>query len=173
MNATKRSQEMNFDSTRPRRVLVVDDEELMRGLLKEILTAGGYEVTAASRGKDAVFMFWKEQFDVVIADIVMPDMDGIEVLLAVKEAKPEIPVIMITGYPSEETKARLMALGAMAYITKPFDAEALKLTVAEALQLENTSDRDRQANAAAVSPANPAADQPASAATTQIFRVVR
>ena len=112
---------------------MVDDERLIRGLLKEMLGAAGYEVVTASGGRKAVVLFSMDRYDLVITDIVMPGMDGIEVLRAIKDAKPQVPVIMITGYPAEDTEARLVKLGATAYIAKPFDANVMKSTVAKAL----------------------------------------
>ena len=127
-------QAISASCVRSSRILVVDDEKPMLGLLKEMLGAAGYEVVTASGGRKAFVRFSMDRFDLVITDIVMPGMDGIELFKALKRVDPDIPVIMTTGYPAEDTAAQLVKLGATAYITKPFEANVMKSTVAKALE---------------------------------------
>ena len=117
------------------RILVVDDEVVIRTLLDEILTEEGYGVTTAADGQAAVSLLDSEKFDLIITDIVMPGMNGIEVLIAALKVDPGYPVIMITGYPSVSTAVRLVNLGATDYITKPFNIDLIKVTVAKVLEL--------------------------------------
>ncbi len=128
---------VNSVPARAHRILVADDEILIRTLLTEVLTEDGYEVTTAEDGAQAIALLEKERFDLAISDIVMPRANGIEVLLAARQLDPECPVIMITGYPSVDTVIRLVRLGSADYITKPFNVDLIKLTVAKILEMKN------------------------------------
>ncbi len=119
------------------RILVVDDEDIIRVLLNEILVEEGYDVTEAENGELAVKHLEREHFDLVISDMVMPGMNGIEVLQAAFRLDPEYAVIMITGYPSVDTAVRLVKLGAADYITKPFNVDLIKVTVAKVLAMKS------------------------------------
>lgn len=116
------------------RILVVDDESSMRQLLEIALGKEGYRVKAAESGQKAIKILSKDSFDLVISDIRMPDMTGVEVLRYVKDLSQEIPVIMITAYASTETAVEALRLGAYDYITKPFKIEELKNTISNALE---------------------------------------
>ncbi|MCI0439403.1 MAG: response regulator, partial [Chloroflexi bacterium] len=108
-------------SAQTSKILVVDDEEIIRVLLTEILIEDGYEVTTAANGEEAVQFLKSSRFDLLISDMVMPGMNGIEVLQAAFQTNSHQATIMITGYPSVETAVRLVNLGAADYITKPFN----------------------------------------------------
>jgi two-component system response regulator PilR (NtrC family) len=116
------------------RILVVDDESSMRQLLEIALGKEGYRVTVAESGHEAVALLNKGSFDLVISDIRMPDMTGVEVLRHVKEVSSETVVIMITAYASTETAVEALRLGAYDYITKPFKIEEVKNTIQHALE---------------------------------------
>lgn len=116
------------------RILVVDDETSMRELLEITLRKEGHRVTMAESGKKAVEAFSKAAYDLVISDIKMPDMSGVEVLRVVKQSAPETPVIMITAYSSAETAVEALRLGAYDYIAKPFKIDELKVTIKNALE---------------------------------------
>jgi two-component system response regulator PilR (NtrC family) len=116
------------------RILVVDDETSMRQLLEITLRKEGYRVTTARSGSKAVEAFEKSPYDLVISDIKMPDMSGVEVLRHVKGVAPETPVIMITAYSSAETAVDALRLGAYDYIAKPFKVDELKTTIKNALE---------------------------------------
>jgi DNA-binding NtrC family response regulator len=90
----------------PSKILVVDDEAIIQTLLYEVLTEEGYEVTTANNGKEGIDFLEKSKFDLVITDIVMPVMNGIEVLLAAKRIDMTYPVIVITGYHSVDSVGR-------------------------------------------------------------------
>ena len=134
----------NGSLARAGRILVVDDEEFVRYVLKEMLVTADYDVATADNGRQAMLLFMRERFDLIIADIVMPEMDGIEVLRAVKEIDSAMPVILISGYPSAETAVRVTEMGAAEYITKPFNTDMLKLTVAKVLEKANPQPRESE-----------------------------
>ncbi len=105
------------------RILVVDDEESMRQLLEIALGKDGHRITLADSGKAATKLIDQNSFDLVISDIKMPDMSGVDVLRHVKETEPGTPVIMVTAYASAETAVEALRLGAYDYLTKPFKVD--------------------------------------------------
>jgi DNA-binding NtrC family response regulator len=116
------------------RILVVDDEEIVRRSCLRTLVDGGHEVDAVDSGAGALAKIEDGRYDVLLLDIMMPKMDGIEVLRRVKEAHPDIEVIMITGLSQIATAVSAMKLGAFDYLPKPFDPDELKLAVERALE---------------------------------------
>jgi len=116
------------------RILVVDDEEIVILSCTRILANRGYEVDSAADGREALRKVEESGYDLIILDIMMPKMDGLEVLQRVKESHPDIDVIMVTGLSQIETAVRAMKLGAFDYLSKPFDPDELQLVVARALE---------------------------------------
>lgn len=116
------------------RILVVDDERGMREFLTIMLQKEGYDVTTAGNGKEALEHISQKTYDIVITDIRMPNITGVDILKTVKEGSPETVVIMITAYASTETAVEAMKQGAYDYITKPFKIEEIKLIVRNALE---------------------------------------
>ncbi len=110
-------------------ILVVDDESMMRSLLKSILLQEGCQVALAENGYQALEMLEAGDFDLVLSDIKMPDMDGFELLKTVKSQNPHIGMIMITGFGNSFTVKDALILGADEYITKPFKAHEIALVV--------------------------------------------
>ena len=123
------------EESRPARILVVDDEESIRDLLRLVLSGQGYSVVTASGGEEAIEYLEAQPFDLVITDLVMPTVNGVEVLRAAKRIDPNFPVIVITGYPSVETVTELVRLGAGDYLTKPFNVDVVIVTVAKLLEM--------------------------------------
>jgi len=119
---------------RPPRILVVDDERSMRELLAIVLRREGYEVLLAENGRTAIGLLEREPVDLLISDIKMPDMSGVEVLRAAKKIDPDILGIMITAFASTETAVEAMRLGACDYLSKPFDIDLLKMKVREKIE---------------------------------------
>ncbi len=111
------------------RILLVDDEEIVLRSCRRILGGGDYEIDTARDGLTALELVNANQYDVLILDIKMPKMDGIEVLRRVKEARPDIDVIMITGLHDISTAVHAMKLGALDYLPKPFEPEELEMIV--------------------------------------------
>src|SRR2546429_3789620 len=119
---------------RPPRILVVDDERSMRELLAIVLRREGYEVMLAESGKAAVDLLEREQIDLLISDIKMPDLSGVDVLRAAKRIDQDILGIMITAFASTETAVEAMRLGACDYLSKPFDVDLLRMKVREKIE---------------------------------------
>src|SRR5436305_10622009 len=118
----------------PPRILVVDDERSMRELLAIVLRREGYEVLLAENGRSAIEMLGRQPIDLLISDIKMPDLSGVDVLRAAKQADPDILGIMITAFASTETAVEAMRLGACDYLSKPFDVDLLKMKVREKIE---------------------------------------
>ncbi len=116
------------------KVLVIDDEKSMREFLAIMLEKEGYEVDTAADGQAALDFCREELYDLVITDIKMPRMDGLEVLHRLKEISRETAVIMITAYASTETAVQAMKEGAYDYITKPFNVDEIKMVIRNALE---------------------------------------
>ena len=115
-------------------LLVVDDERSMRELLSIVLRREGYDVTLAENGRAAIDHLERGRFDLLISDIKMPDMTGVDVLRAAKRIDPDILGIMITAFASADTAIEAMRLGAHDYLSKPFDVDELKMKVRNALE---------------------------------------
>jgi two-component system response regulator HydG len=127
--------------------MVVDDEEAMRESLAAWLLQDGYQTSTASGGDVALALLEQQSFDLVLADIKMPGMDGMELLSRVRASHPETMVIMITAYGTISTAVEAMKSGAVDYLLKPFDPEELLLLIARlvkqrALELENQALRE-------------------------------
>ena len=114
-------------------ILVVDDEDSVRNRCVQLLQKRNYNVQGAEDGEQALFLIKKNEFSLVIADIRMPGLSGIELLERIKEIRPETEVVMITGYGTVDNAVEAMKLGAYDYITKPFDVDRL-LKVAEHIE---------------------------------------
>jgi len=121
-------------------ILVIDDKKSMRDMLTQNLAAEGFDVDSVSSGTSGLELARKRRFDVVVTDLKMPDMDGINVLSSIKQEDPDAEVIMMTAYATVEDAVNAMKLGAFDFITKPFEVSHLSLLIKRALeqrQLEN------------------------------------
>ncbi|MGH7376207.1 MAG: response regulator, partial [Candidatus Methylomirabilales bacterium] len=108
------------------RILVVDDEAGMRDFLSILLQREGHRVVAAANGKEALRLAREGRFDLAISDIRMPQLDGVGLLEGLREADPEMPVILITAFASASSTIEAMKQGAFDYLTKPFKVEEIK-----------------------------------------------
>ncbi|OGW16650.1 MAG: hypothetical protein A3G93_09200 [Nitrospinae bacterium RIFCSPLOWO2_12_FULL_45_22] len=129
-------------------ILIVDDEEDTLDACTQALTKEGYSIDTANRAQEALENIGAKDYQVVLADIKMPGMDGIELLQRIKKINPQIEVIMITGYATIETAVRSMREGAYDYLPKPFTPEELRMLVKKALEkqrlvIENRDLRER------------------------------
>lgn len=131
----------------PAKILLVDDDEGLRKVIEFNLEQEGYEVVTASNGKDALEFYAEHAPDLVITDIKMPDMDGIELLGEIRRRDIEKLVIVVTAFGAVETAIEAMKLGAYDYITKPFNRDELKLVVRKALEVQRLRTRTRMLEA--------------------------
>jgi two-component system response regulator HydG len=113
-------------------ILVVDDDLAHRTMLR-ILLGWQYDIVEADCGLEAIEKVRKTSFDLVLMDVCMPEISGVEALDKIKTTNPQIPVIMMTAYSSNETAAEALKKGACDYLTKPFDFDNLKLTIEKAM----------------------------------------
>ena len=102
------------------RILITDDSKMLRRKLRADLEELGCEVIESTNGKDAVMLFLKDEFDGVILDIVMPEVGGIEALQLMKEAKPEIPIVMLSSSGTPQKLMQTLKMGALDFIQKPY-----------------------------------------------------
>jgi DNA-binding NtrC family response regulator len=116
------------------RILVVDDEDIVIKSCLRVLDGAGYQVEAVQDGREALRKVEEIPYDILILDIMMPGMDGLEVLRRVKETHPDVDVIMVTGLSQIDTAVQAMKLGAFDYISKPFEPDELILVVQRALE---------------------------------------
>ncbi len=120
-----------------KKILIVDDEESMRHMLTLILKREGYEVQAAEKGSEALLLVESESFDFMLLDVVMPEMDGLDLLQSLKKKKVESTVIMMSAYGNLDTAVEAMKRGAYDYVSKPFRPDEILLTLRKAEEREN------------------------------------
>lgn len=125
------------------RILVVDDEESIREFLEIMLKKEGYEVTCVEDGQVALDTLKKKSFDLVISDMQMPNLTGMELLRHVKDQYPDIVFMMITAFGTTETAVEAMKIGAYDYITKPFKIDEVRINIANALRSQNLEVENR------------------------------
>ncbi len=114
-------------------ILIIDDEKAIRKTLSEILSYEGYKIDEAGDGEEGFRKFREKEYDVILCDIKMPKMDGIEFLEKAKEANPDLPIIMISGHGTIETAVEAVKKGAYDYISKPPDLNRLLITIRNAM----------------------------------------
>ncbi len=124
-------------------ILVVDDEKNYQLVLSALLTAEGYEVVTASSGQEALDIIATSDLNLIITDMKMPELSGMELLNWAKESHPDIPVVMMTAYGTVGKAVEAMKLGAFDYITKPFSNEELKATIKKALDMHSLLRQNR------------------------------
>ncbi|HIJ90420.1 MAG: sigma-54 dependent transcriptional regulator [Desulfobulbaceae bacterium] len=122
-------------SEQTHKILIVDDEQNMRVALFEALSRNGHEVAVAENGRMALEMIARQPPELVITDIKMPGMDGLELLRQVKVLRPELPVVIMTGFATVDTAVEAMKQGAFDYLLKPFPVEVIEETVARVFAL--------------------------------------
>ncbi|HXF59893.1 MAG TPA: response regulator, partial [Candidatus Saccharimonadales bacterium] len=115
-------------------MLVVDDDPGASSLLREVFLQEGYDVTLASRGAEALELAAARPFDIVLSDVQLPDIDGIEVLRRIRRLKPDPTVILVTAYGTIETAIRALHEGAFDYVRKPFKLDEVRLCVERAME---------------------------------------
>ncbi|MBI3203225.1 MAG: response regulator [Myxococcales bacterium] len=126
-------------------VLVVDDNQALRRAVAKMLRRAGHEVMEAESGTEAAELIACHAFDVVVSDIAMPDMDGIELLELTHRREPDLPVLLMTGMPKLETAVKAVEYGAFEYLVKPVEPAKLEESVARAIRQHQSSSARRQA----------------------------
>ena len=139
------------DATVPISVLIVDDEELLVKSCAQILSSEGYTIHTEGRGRNALDTVRRQRPDVVLTDLMLPDMDGLALLKEVKKLAPETLVVMITGFATVDSSVEAIRAGAYDYIPKPFTATQLRILIGRAAQQvrlvrENANLRDQVKN---------------------------
>ncbi len=124
-------------------ILIVDDEQSYRQLLSLVFESDGHNIRTAANGSEALDLLHAEPANVIISDVKMPDMDGIEMLRAVRETLPDVGVVLMTAFASVETAREAFKLGADDFIQKPFDVEELRLIVKKTLEKQALIDENR------------------------------
>ncbi|QLR44003.1 acetoacetate metabolism transcriptional regulator AtoC [Enterobacter sp. RHBSTW-00994] len=120
----------------PYRILIVDDEDNVRRMLATAFSLLGHETHCASNGQAALNLFSDTRPDVVVMDIRMPELNGIDALKVMRTQQPRVPVILMTAYAEVETAVEALRCGAFDYVIKPFDLDELNLVIQRALQLQ-------------------------------------
>jgi CheY-like chemotaxis protein len=115
------------------KILAIDDQEIIRDLLVNMFGSAGHKVTTAERGEEGIAKFKIQRFDLVVTDLSMPDLSGWEVAREVKKLRPEMPVVLITGWGQNLDEEKLKTSGVDRVVTKPFRIEQLMKTVEELL----------------------------------------
>ncbi len=116
-----------------KKALVIDDDQIVLDSVKRILNEEDFEVETTLNSKNGIALALENDYDIVLTDIRMPDIDGLTVVLNIKTAKPAIPVLVITGYATVRSAVESMKRGATDYIQKPFTPEALVTRVVSAI----------------------------------------
>lgn len=125
------------------RILIVDDEESIREFLEIMLKKEGYEITTAVDGLNAKEILSKKSFDMIISDMQMPNMTGIELLKHVKDTYPDVVFMIITAFGTTETAVEAMKMGAYDYVTKPFKIDEVRMNISNALRSQNLEVENR------------------------------
>ncbi len=123
------------------RIMIIEDDEEMRSLLEDFFEAEGFKTDSASNGADALRILSKNHFDLVITDIRMPGLTGLDILPTIRRLKPEIPIIVMTAYASDDARRRSLERGATAYLEKPVHLSKLRTVIREIMlrkQVEQT-----------------------------------
>jgi two-component system, cell cycle response regulator len=129
-----------------RLILAVDDDKLMRGILAEIIQNCGYRVETASNGIEALDRLRERSFDLVITDLIMPEMSGLDLIRNAKRLEPDLDLIVITASSSVDIAVETMKAGATDYIVKPFHLEQIRIVLARALEMRRLRDQARKAD---------------------------
>lgn len=130
--------------TEPKTILVVDDDESLRRVVEYNLGEEGYRVVTAADGAAGLRAFQEGSVDLVVTDVRMPDMDGLELLTRIKAMQPDMPVVVLTAHGTINSAVEAMRLGAFDYLTKPFNRDQLKAAVRKALEVAALTSENRQ-----------------------------
>ena len=113
------------------RIMIIEDDEEMRSLMKDFFEEEGFETDSVSNGVDALRKLSKDHFDLVITDIRMPGLTGLDILPTIRRLKPETPIIVMTAYGSDDVRRRSLERGATIYLEKPIHLSKLRTVIRE------------------------------------------
>lgn len=125
------------------KILLIDDDDSLRRVTEYNLVAAGFEVVTAASGREGLALFAEHAPELVVTDVELGDLNGLEVLAAIKQQAPETPVIVITAYGTIDLAVQAMGQGAFNFITKPFDRETLRLSCRKALEMTELKNRNQ------------------------------
>jgi two-component system NtrC family response regulator len=125
------------------KILLIDDDNSLRRVTEYNLTSAGFEVVTAASGRQGLAVFGTEEPDLVVTDVELGDLNGLEVLAEIKKVAPDTPVIVITAYGTIDMAVKAMGEGAFNFITKPFDRDTLRLSCQKALEMTELKSRNR------------------------------
>ncbi len=123
-------------------LLIIEDDKIMRVTLTDYLKSKGHGVVACPLGAEGITVFHKEEFSMVISDVMLPDMNGLDILKKIKEKAPNAVVLIITAYGTIIDAVEALKLGAFDYITKPFALEEFNLIINRALEVKELRDEN-------------------------------
>jgi DNA-binding response OmpR family regulator len=112
-----------------KRILVIEDDEEMRALLRDVIEDEGYKTASVHNGSEAFRKLAKESFDLIITDVRMPGLTGLDILPGIKKLQPDTPIIVITAFGSEEVQRKALERGANAYLEKPIHFRELRTLI--------------------------------------------
>ena len=135
-----KSRKVEEEKPKPR-ILLIDDDENIRRVLTEILQEKGYKVDPAETGERAIELSNKRFYNIALIDIRLPDMSGVELLTRLKETKPKMRKVIITGYPTLENAIEALNRGAHAYIVKPLDISKALATIEQQLEKQREEEK--------------------------------
>ena len=124
------------------KILLVEDEEYIRENLSEILEMNGYSVATAPNGEAGCELARKNEYDLVLTDLKLPGMSGIDVVRSIKSISPDTACIILTGYASVETAVEAMRVGAFTYLKKPFSKDELLITIEKAQEVHTLKEEN-------------------------------
>jgi DNA-binding NtrC family response regulator len=127
-----------------KRILIIEDDEEMRSLLKDFFEEEGLETDSVNNGSEAFRKLVKESFDLIITDIRMPGLTGLDILPGIKKLHPEAPIIVITAFGTEEVHRRAIERGATAYLEKPIHFHKLKTMIHEIISSQEKNKGDEK-----------------------------
>jgi PleD family two-component response regulator len=135
---------MNEEGNKLANILIVDDEKEIRSYLTDLLTENNFNVFTAENGMKALEVIDKKKIDIVLADVVMPKMDGIALTRSIKEINPDIPVILMTAYASIEYAVESMKAGAADFISKPFKVKYALFIIKKVLETKQLEEKAKK-----------------------------
>lgn len=133
-----------MDSPKPPKILIADDEPVIRELFERFLYRQGYEVSTASDGLETLGVIRENNFDMLILDLKMPKMSGMELLDEIKKLKKDLIIIVITGYATVDTAKKAMRGGCFDYITKPFNIEDVNIVIKRAFDIRRLAEQEKK-----------------------------